>query len=110
MAAEYLLDVLGDKPVLALPTHRRDATAADEANRLLNRGTLVARGAGGMTSRHESVNPTGVKGDAMKLLRAVACMSPHTDRTVNVHKAEVHIPMDCIWLKRLPCHAVIPGM
>ena len=24
MAAEYLLDVLGDKPVLALPTHRRD--------------------------------------------------------------------------------------
>ena len=29
MAAEYLLDVLGDKPVLALPTHRRDAAADD---------------------------------------------------------------------------------
>ena len=31
MAAEYLLDVLGDKPVLALPTHRRDTAAADAA-------------------------------------------------------------------------------
>jgi hypothetical protein len=69
MAAEYLLDVLGDKPVLALPTHRRDATAADEANRLLNRGALVPRGSGGMTSRHEPINPlsTGVNHGMMLL-------------------------------------------
>ena len=61
MAAEYLLDVLGDKPVLALPTHRRDATAAaDDAKSLPGRGAAGPVGAGGMASRLDSVNPSGV--------------------------------------------------
>ena len=62
MAAEYLLDVLGDKPVLALPTHRRDATAATmdgDGTRVPVRGA-IGSGGGGMASRQDAINPSGV--------------------------------------------------
>ncbi len=57
MAAEYLLDVLGDKPVLALPTHRRDAAADDAQARA---GLTGGGAAGAQSGRHEaSTNVSG---------------------------------------------------
>ena len=49
MAAEYLLDVLGDKPVLALPTHRRDPATHHSPHSLVFSRSYISGSQRGMS-------------------------------------------------------------